>query len=186
MPEKENTNSEEGTNSWEDRNPEEYNLETFRQAIEDVRRTHAYQIEAYDDIDEKSWRILQFDGVVATVATAGIVNLQPPFPWYVWSLSLGGFAGLAISTYLALDGQPENRITVGPGTNDFQKVNSMNPEEAVYLSWMVRNYTKYFEEGVEKVERNAEAIDRAKVFSIISVGLLLTSGLLYAATGPLL
>lgn len=186
MTEKEKTESDDRIDSWEHRLPDDYNLETFRQAIEDARRAHAYQIEAYDDIDEKSWRILQFDGVVATVATAGVVNLQPPFPWYVWSLALGGFAGLAISTYLALDGQPENRITVGPDTNDFQKVNSMNPQEAVYLSWMVQNYTKYLEEGVVKVEKNAEAIDRAKVFSIISVGLLLSSGLLYAATGPLL
>jgi len=166
-----------------DRQPGDYNVETFRHAIEDARRTHEYQIEAYDDIDEKSWRVLRFNGVVATVAVAGAVNLSPPFSTFVWVFALGGLGCLVYSTYLALDGQPENEITVGPSGDDFQTVVEKNPQEPVYLSWMVQNYADYTEEGVEKVEKNAEAVDRAKVFTIIGVGVLLTSGLLYAATG---
>jgi len=50
--------------------------ETYQHAVEDARITHANQLEAYNDVNERAWRIVRLNGLVATIFVAGISGLK--------------------------------------------------------------------------------------------------------------
>ena len=131
----ENAESDESTSAAEprDRTIEEYNTESFRHALEEARRTFDHQITAYEDADEKSWRVLRFNGLVATVAVAGAVNAPPPFSGWELGTFVFGVLLLGISTVLVFRGLPHNEVGLGASREFFDRVEEKNPKKCIYI-----------------------------------------------------
>lgn len=52
----------------------EYDIETYRHAIEEARRTLDQQLEAFNDVADKAWRIVKLNGIIATIYVAAVAN----------------------------------------------------------------------------------------------------------------
>ena len=128
-----------------DRTIEEYNTESFKHALEEARRTFDHQITAYEDADEKSWRVLRFNGLVATIAVAGAVNIPPPFSILELGSFVAGIMVLGISTILVFRGLPHNEVGLGASREFLDRVGAKNPPEEVYLHWAINQYADWTE-----------------------------------------
>ena len=51
-----------------------YDIETYRHAIEEARRTLDQQLDAFNDVNDKAWRIVQLNGIIATIYIAAVAN----------------------------------------------------------------------------------------------------------------
>ena len=165
-----------------DRNPDDYHVDTFKQALEDARRTHDQQLEAYNDIDEKGWRVLRFNGIVATVAMAGAVSIENNPSVCAVVLFLGGIGLLSWSTYRIMYKQPIKEVTLGPSTEDLENIMSKNPKEGVYLEWMTKRYAEWSDIVTVAVEENSANVDLAKLLSVLGTAFMLGGGILHVTS----
>lgn len=168
-----------GTGEPSDPDPA-YDLETYRHALEEARRTWDQELDAFNDVAEKSWRLVRLNGIVATIYIAAVANAPS-------SLVIGAYAGiligaglllLGISTYLVLDGQQAQEVPVGQSTETFEGVRKHDPDEIVYLIETLKSHEKGIEQVTEGTEQNAVSVNRAKLFFLIGVGLLTTGTLI--------
>lgn len=163
----------------EDRAPDEYEVGTFRQAMEDARRTHDEQLQAYSDIDDRNWRVLQFNGLIATIAIAGAVNVGENISPAAISLFFLGIALLTYSTYRLLHKTPVTEVTLGPSDNDLGKISEKNPAEGVYLDWMIGLYSEWTKSVENATRENSANVDLAKLLSVVGTGLMISGGLIH-------
>lgn len=157
-----------------------YDIETYRRALEEARRTWDQQLDAFNDVAEKAWRVVRLNGLVATVYIAAIANAPPNISI---STSTGLIIGsglflLAISTYLAVNGQQAQRVSVGQGTEAFTAVRKHDPAEIVYLYETLKDYEDGIEGVAEKTEQNGDTVNQAKFVFLIGVGFITAGTLL--------
>lgn len=163
----------------DERKPEDYNEETFYRMLEDARRTHREQLQAYNDVDDKRWRVLQFNGIIATVAMAGVVNLSEGIPVLVLVLIGVGALCLGVSTYYLLKGSPNQTAILGPSREKMTEIADMNPSPPVYCHWMTKQYLNWANTMEMRVNENSSIIDCAKYLSMSGVGCMISGALAF-------
>ena len=165
-----------------DRAIEDYNTESFKHALEEARRTFDHQITAYEDADEKSWRVLRFNGLVGTIAVAGAVNIPPPFS--IWELGafVVGILLLGTSTVLVFRGLPHNEVGLGASREFLDRVGEKNPPEEVYLHWTINQYADWTELARKRTIENSSRVDLSKLLSLLGVGVLIVGGLYHTVS----
>ncbi len=154
--------------------------EARRHAIEDARRVLDHELQSLNDVTQKSWRIVQFNGLVATVFAA-IVPIQSGLKQLtlIPGLVLAAAAvGLGYSTYTAFQTQERERVRTGPETDMYRTVSSHDYEEDEYLSHALRIHADDIDAMQPTTEEKSEDVDRALFTSIVGVMLLVTGTLL--------
>ena len=127
-----------------------YDLETYRHALEEARRTWNQELAAFNDIAEKSWRLVRINGIVVTIYIAAMANALSNLVIGVRAgVIIGaGLLSLGISTYLALNGQQAEEVPVGQSTESFERVRKHDPEEIVYFVETLKSHEKGIEGAV--------------------------------------
>lgn len=154
-----------------------YDVETYRHALQEARRTLDHQLKAFNDVNDKAWRIVQFNGIIATVYIAAVANAigsltLEPIPVGV---IVAGLVSIGASAFLAAEGQKATKVTIGQSTDAFESLRENDPSEIAYLYKTLEDYEDWIDEVNEKTESNGSMINTAKWLMIIGV-VLITSG----------
>lgn len=156
-------------------------FETYRHAITEARRTLDQQLKAFNDVNGKAWRIVQLNGIIATVYIAAVANALDglnftPLPA---SILILGLVLMGLSAYFAATGQDVEKITIGQGSDAFKSVRENDPSEIAYLYKTLEDYEQWIEEANTKTDQNGEVINRAKWLLLGGV-VLITAGTVIA------
>jgi len=162
-----------------DRHPDDYNVNTFREALEDARRTHDQQLQAYNDVNDRNWRVLRFNGIIATVSVAAAASVSSDIEIQTAIVLLTGTLFLSYSSYRLIYKTPVTKVTLGPSKGDLKTVSDKNPPESVYLDWMVGLYSEWTESVKAATKKNSDNIELAKLLSVVGTALLIGGGLLH-------
>lgn len=159
-----------------------YDIETYRHAIQEARRTLDQQLKAFNDVNGKAWRIVQLNGIIATIYISAVANalgdLQLTLiPTGLLSL---GLISMACSAYLAANGQDVRKVTIGQGTDAFESIRQTDPSEIEYLYKTLEDYEDWIEEVNRKSEQNGEIVNKSKWLLIGGV-ILITAGTILAS-----
>lgn len=157
--------------------------EARHHALEDARRVLDHELQSLNDVTRKSWRIVQFNGLVATVFAALVpiqsglneLTLIPGLILTAAALVLG------YSTYTAFQTQERERVRTGPETDMYRAVSDHDYEEDEYLSHALRIHADDIDAMQPTTENKSEDVDRALLTSILGV-ILLVVGTLFLFT----
>jgi len=154
--------------------------EARHHALEDARRVLDHELQSLNDVTQKSWRIVQFNGLVATVFAA-LVPIQSGLNQLtlIPGLALAAAAVvLGYSTYTAFQTQERERVRTGPETDMYRTVSNHDYEEDDYLSHALRIHADDIDAMQPTTEDKSEDVDSALLTSILGVILLVTGTLL--------
>lgn len=159
----------------------EYDIESYRHAITEARRTLDQQLKAFNDVNGKAWRIVQLNGIIASVYIAAVANALDglnftPLPALILIL---GLVLLGLSAYFAATGQNVEKITIGQGSDAFESVRKNDPSEIAYLYKTLEDYEQWIVEANAKTDQNGKVVNRAKWLLIGGV-VLITAGTVIA------
>lgn len=168
------TQESEGTDS---------STEARHHALEDARRVLDHELQSLNDVTQKSWRIVQFNGLVATVFAALVpiqsglnqLTLIPGLILTTAALVLG------YSTYTAFQTQERESVRTGPETEMYRAVSNHDYEEDEYLSHALRIHADDIDAMQPTTEDKSKDVDRALLTSILGV-ILLVVGTLFLFT----
>jgi hypothetical protein len=154
--------------------------EARRHALEDARRVLDHELQSLNDVTQKSWRIVQFNGLVATVFAALVpiqsgFNQLTPIPGLV--LAAAGLV-LGYSTYTAFQTQERERVRTGPETDMYRALSDHDYKEDEYLSHALRIHANDIDAMQPTTEDKSEDVDKALLTSILGVILLVAGTLL--------
>ncbi|WP_147298772.1 MULTISPECIES: hypothetical protein [unclassified Haloferax] len=180
MEEEQNDGEDEAGNNTESNDQPTYDIETYRHAIEDARRTHDQQLDAYNDIGEKAWRIVRLNGLVATIYVAAVANAFSgvTFPRCALLSVVLGFVSLLASTLFAMYGQQQRTVSVGQSPESFEMVRKHDPDEITYLYETLNGYEQWITDVRKKTSANGSAVNVAKSLFLTGVGLITIGTLL--------
>lgn len=169
-------NSVEETENQQEESEEESctSLEARRHALEDARRVLDQELQSLNDITRKAWRVVQFNGLVATVFAA-LVPTQSSLTQITpisGILLAGAVISLGYSTYKAFQTQQRESISTGPETDMFRAVAEHDYDEDDYLSRAINIHSDCFDKVQSKTENKSEDVDNALITSILGVILL--------------
>jgi len=168
------------TEEQEESGGSEPSTEARRHALEDARRVLDHELQSLNDVTQKSWRIVQFNGLVATVFAA-LVPIQSGLSQLTMipGLVLGAAALLlGHSTYTAFQTQERESVRTGPETDMYRALSDHNYEEDEYLSHALRIHADDIDAIQPSTEDKSEDVDKALLTSILGV-ILLVSGTLF-------
>jgi type IV secretory pathway TrbF-like protein len=171
----------EGNETEETSISDDYDIETYRHALQEARRSWDQHLDAYNDVAEKSWRIVRLNGIVVTIYIAAVASGLSRFESGIIGTTLfaAGLLSLAISTYLAARNQETEEVLLGQGPDAFERVRKYKPPEVVYLHATLEAHEDGIEQVAETTKENAVPVNRANLLSLIGIGLL-TVGTLVA------
>ena len=151
-----------------------YDIETYRHAIEEARRTLDQQLNAFNDVGEKAWRIVQLNGIVATIYISAIANALGSLQFTTLATGFigGGLCALGLSAYLVVNGQDAQVVFIGQSTHSFAQVRKYDPPEIAYLYKTLESYECWIESVGEKTEQNGTAVNNGKYAFLIGVALI--------------
>lgn len=155
--------------------------EARRHALEDARRVLDHELQSLNDVTRKSWRIVQFNGLVATIFAA-LVPIQSGLNQLILIPGLVLAAAVLIlgySTYTAFQTQERERVRTGPETDMYRAVSDHGYEEDEYLSHALRIHADGIDDMQPTAENKSEYVDRALLTSILGVIFLLAGTLLF-------
>lgn len=175
--------SVEGTKNQKEESEKEQDTSTEARhhALEDARRVLDHELKSLNDVTQKSWRVVQFNGLVATVFTA-LVPIQSGINQLTLTSGLVlGTAALVLgySTYTAFQTQERERVPTGPETDMYRALANHDYEKDEYISHALRIYAEDIDTMQPKTEDKAEDVDRALLTSIFGVILLIAGTLLF-------
>lgn len=158
-----------------------YDIATYRHALEEARRTLDQQLEAFNDIADKAWRIVQLNGIIATVYVAAVANALDDltYTWMSVILVALGLVLMGISVYLAAEGQQAQTVTIGQSSDAFASIREHDPDEITYLYKTLADYEEWIDQVHEKTEANGDTVNSAKRLLIIGV-VFITGGTIVA------
>jgi len=154
----------------------EYSGTKARQhALEDARRTLDEQLVSVNDISRKGWRVLQFNGLVATVAVALLPTVfsdeELGLPLIgLFSTAIGLFV---ISTVVAYRIQHPQNVVNGPGTDVYRHVSDYNYPENQYLREILERYSTGIDTVRETTKNNSDQLQIAVITSAVGLIVLL-------------
>jgi hypothetical protein len=161
-----------------------HSIESLRLGLEDARRTHDQQLEAFNDIGEKAWRIVRLNGIVATIYVAVIANTfrnTLSFTLISFTLISSGLALLLISALVSLSGQREQSVIVGNSPEAFSKLREHEPNERVYLKETLKGYEHWIQKTSEQTDSNGKAVRTAKYCCIAGVSFIMLGTIIAVA-----
>ena len=171
---------EETENQEESKKDSDTSSEARRHALDDARRVLDQELQSLNDITQKAWRVVQFNGLVATVF-ASLVPTQSSLTQItpISGFLLGGAViSLGYSTYRAFQTQQRESISTGPETDMFRAVAKHDYDEVDYLSRAINIHSDCFDKVQSKTEDKSEDVDNALITSILGVILLVAGTIL--------
>lgn len=171
---------EETQKQEEDPEETDTSTEARRYALQDARRVLDHELQSLNDVTQKSWRIVQFNGLVATVFAA-LVPIQSglsqltPIPGLVLATAA---LFLGHSTYTAFQTQERESVRTGPETDMYRALSNHNYEEDEYLSHALRIHADDIDAIQPTTKDKSEDVDKALLTSILGVILLVAGTLL--------
>ncbi|WP_125920003.1 hypothetical protein [Haloparvum sedimenti] len=174
-------NQENESKSEQEINLSDRDPESYKRALEDARLTHANQLEAYNDVNERAWRVVKLNGIISTILIAAITNSQNFIPTEGSLLLIFAIGGLLIiaSTVLAMIGQRAKYVSLGPEPEFYQRVRELNSPEIEYLIGTLRGYEGWIEDIGEKTENNSTKVSCAMYLSLLGVGIILVGTIIH-------
>lgn len=170
----------------EDKPGEEDNgidVDSYQHAIDDAQRTLNQQLVAFNDISEKSWRIVRFNLLISTLFIGIFTNISKSssFQRINIILILFGSIGFILSTIIAIIGQTGKSVSIGINTKSFKSVRENDPREIVYLYMALEEYEKAIESTHKKTMQNRKCIQISKWLTLagatfLSIGIVLVAG----------
>jgi hypothetical protein len=175
--------SEDQTNTaeQEDEPEPDYDIESYRHALEEARRTLDQQLDAFNDVNEKAWRIVQLNGLIATVYVSAVANAMEGLTFSIRPIILiiSGLTMMAASVFLAASGQEAKTVTIGQGPEAFESLRDNDPSEIAYLYETLKDYESWIDQVSGKTEKNGETVNIAKWLSILGV-VFISGGTVFA------
>lgn len=158
----------------------EYDIETYRHALKDARRTHDQQLQAFNDIGEKAWRIVRLNGIIATVYIAAVANALQILTFSPLSagLIIVGVGCLAVSALIAVIGQSEQSVFIGQSPDTLAQVREHDPQEIVYLYETLDTYESCIRQAHRRTEKNGKAVNVSKIIMLSGVGFITVGSLI--------
>lgn len=154
--------------------------EARHHALEDARRVLDHELQSLNDVTQKAWRVVQFNGLVATVFAAlvptrsGLTQLGP----ISGLLLVGAVIALGYSTYTAYRTQERESVNTGPETDMYRAVADHSYEEDDYLSHSLKIHANCLDSLHPSTEEKSEDVDEALLTSVLGVILLVVGTLL--------
>jgi hypothetical protein len=151
-----------------------------RHALEDARRVLDHELQSLNDVTRKSWRIVQFNGLVATVFAALVPMQSELSQLNLISGPILAVAALLLghSTYTAFQTQERESVRTGPETDMYRAISDHNYEEDEYLSHALRIHADDIDAIKPTTENKSEDVNKALLTSILGVILLVAGTLL--------
>jgi len=153
---------EEAENQEESNEDSDIPSEARRHALDDARRVLDQELQSLNDITQKAWRVVQFNGLVATVfakprthpiqSNSDNTTLRNPTRRAVISLGY--------STYRAFQTQQRESISTGPETDMFRAVAKHNYDEVDYLSRAINIHSDCFDKVQSKTEDKSQYLTK--------------------------
>lgn len=154
--------------------------EARQHALEDARRVLDHEFQSLNDITQKAWRVVQFNGLVATVFAAlvptrsGLTQIGPISGVFL----VGAIIALGYSTYTAYRTQERESVNTGPETKMYRAVANYSYDEDDYLSHSLKIHASCLDSLQPSTEEKSEDVDKALLTSILGVILLVVGSLL--------
>jgi hypothetical protein len=166
--------STEATETAEGETEIEYDIETYQHTIEEARRTLDQQLQAFNDVSKKGWRIVQLNGIIATIYVSAIANSLDNLTLSNSSLGVIGFGlvFMALSVFYTMTGQEAEDVKIGQGPKAFESVRENDPEEIAYLYKTIDDYESWIENVSSKTEYNKRVVNISKMFLLVGVGFI--------------
>ncbi|WP_162989915.1 hypothetical protein [Natronorubrum halophilum] len=168
---------EEGQSKAEQPGVKETTLQARRQALTDARRTVDQQLISVNDISRKAWRVVQFNGLVATILATLIPSLFNLDQFHFVSIILLaiGISALVYSTKLTYQIQQRQRVQNGPESKLYRRIAEYDYDESTYLSKALNLYANALNNLVQSTESMSEDLNRAVITSAIGLVFLIVA-----------
>jgi hypothetical protein len=148
-------------------------------ALEDARRVVDLELQSVNDLTRKAWRVVRFNGLVATVFAA-LVPTQSGLD-QLDQFSGGFFAAaiiaLGFSTYIAYRTQKREKVKTGPESGLYRALANHEYDEDDYLSRSLEIHADCLDSLNPTTEEKSENLDDAIITSVLGVILLLAGTL---------
>lgn len=169
-----------GSSEAEDESEATYDIETYRHAIKEARRTHDQQLDAFNDVGEKGWRVVRLNGIFSAIYIAGIANALNGVGFGPWAKAciVVGFVCIGVSTATAMFGQRHRTVKLGLSPTAFERVREHEPPENIFLYYTLKDYESSIKDVNAKTEENGNAITISKVAFALGVGFITIGTLL--------
>lgn len=154
-------------------------IEALRLGLEDAKRTHNEALVAFSEVSEKAWRIVQLNGIVATIFASAVVSSPDSLSFTlipILSLFIG-FILIGLSTWEATAGQEATKLNLGQSSDALASLRDHRPAESKYIEETLKSYESWIDECIQKTEKNGRIVNRAKSESLGGIALI-TLGLL--------
>lgn len=173
-------NNKENSDIVEHKHDSNHDIETYRHAIEEARRTLDQQLQAFNDVADKGWRIVQLNGIIATVYASAVVNALNILDFSILTVGsiLFGFLLMGISIFIVVSEQEGSKISIGQSPEAFESMRKNDPEEFEYLREVIKEYESSIKSVGEKTEYNSRIVTGAKILLTAGVGFLVSGTLL--------
>lgn len=157
-----------------------YDIETYRHALQEARHTLDQQLQAFNDVNDKAWRIVQLNGIIATVYIAAVANALNSLAvdWMSAGVVTLGLIAMAVSVFLATEGQEATTVAIGQSSDAFRSLRKTDPDEITYLYTTLEDYESWIDEVNRKTEQNGETVNTAKRLLLIGVVLIISGTVL--------
>lgn len=146
-----------------------------RHALTDARRTLNEHLVAVNDMSRKGWRVLQFNGIVATVVAALV-----PTQFSLSDFSLITVVLLAlylllfvVSTYFAYRIQRPKGVDMGPSSDAFRHTSEYDYPEDEYLTEIIGTYANAIDRVGESNTESSKGLRIAVTTSALGLASLL-------------
>jgi len=157
-----------------DNESETAHLETLRHLHKDLQHSHTKTLQTFNDISQKSGRLLQFNGTVLAVLAAAATLIESNIVHFISVLSFIGVVLIIDSIFILLWLHKTETITVGVGeeereisvgeSDDYPPLN-----ESAYLLWINRYYSNWINDAVDKNKQKGKILYISEVCSFLGI-----------------
>ena len=149
-------------------------LKTLRHLHTDLQHSHTKTLQTFNDISQKSGRLLQFNGTVLAVLAAAATLVESNIIQFIITLSFVGIVLIIDSIFILLwlhktetvtvgVGQEEREISVGE-SDDYPPLN-----EPAYLLWINKYYANWIDDAVGKNKEKVKILYISEVCSLLGI-----------------
>jgi hypothetical protein len=156
-------------------------IEARIHALEDARQSLKHSFSSLNDYRRRGWRVMKFNGIVATVFIALLPTQKDVFsihPHALLVLGIGLFL-LVISTAIGYYVQKAEDVGIGPKHETYQKISDWNYGEDQYLRWSLEKHAESINILIDVNNAKNTQLKFGIFTSVMGVGFLIT-GSIYA------
>lgn len=149
-------------------------LKTLRHLHSDLQHSHTKTLQTFNDISQKSGRLLQFNGTVLALLAAAATLVESSIINFISILSFIGVVLIIDSIFILLWLHKTETVTVGVGheerkisvgeTDDYPPLN-----EPAYLLWINKYYANWIDDAVGKNKEKVKILYISEVCSLLGI-----------------